>query len=67
MTASGESAYGAEPQPFAAIASCMRCPVTRELSSVALVGLPYGGGTSYRGGASFGPRKIREASLKLSG
>jgi agmatinase/guanidinopropionase len=63
------SAYGAELQPFAGITSFMRCPVTRDLSGVdvAVVGMPYDGGTSYRSGARFGPRKIREASLMLWG
>jgi agmatinase/guanidinopropionase len=47
----------------------MRLPVTRELEDVdvAIVGIPYDSGTSYRAGARFGPRKIREASLMLWG
>ena len=47
----------------------MRCPVTRDLAGVdvAVVGVPYDSGTSYRSGARFGPRKIREASLMLWG
>jgi agmatinase/guanidinopropionase len=47
----------------------MRCPVTRDLSgaNAVIVGVPYDGGTSYRSGARFGPRKIREASLMLWG
>jgi len=63
------SAYGADLQPFAGIASFMRRPVTRDLTGVdvAVVGVPYDGGTSYRSGARFGPRKIREASLLLWG
>jgi agmatinase/guanidinopropionase len=63
------SAYGAELQPFAGISSFMRCPVTRDLAGVevAIVGLPYDGGTSYRSGARFGPRAIRAASLLLWG
>jgi agmatinase/guanidinopropionase len=63
------SAFGAELQPFAGITSFMRCPVTRTLEGVdvAIVGVPYDGGTSYRSGARFGPRKIREASLMLWG
>ena len=63
------SAYGSELQPFAGITSFMRCPVSRDLAGVevAIVGLPYDGGTSYRSGARFGPRKIREASLMLWG
>lgn len=63
------SAYGAELQPFAGIASFMRCPVTRDLSEVdvAVIGVPFDSGTSYRSGTRFGPRKIREASLMLWG
>ncbi|MGH2525048.1 MAG: agmatinase [Anaerolineales bacterium] len=61
--------YGAELQPFAGIASFMRCPVARNWAEVdvAVVGIPYDSGTSYRSGARFGPRKIREASLLLWG
>lgn len=63
------SAYGAELQPFAGIASFMRCPVTRDLNGVdvAVVGVPFDSGTSYRSGTRFGPRKIRELSLMLWG
>lgn len=67
MTAS--SAYGADLQPFAGIPSFMRCPVTRDLAGVdvAVVGIPFDGGTSYRSGTRFGPRQIRAASLLLWG
>jgi agmatinase len=34
---------------------------------VAVVGIPFDSGTSYRSGTRFGPRKIREASLLLWG
>jgi len=63
------SAYGAELQPFAGIASFMRRPVSRAFGGgdVAIVGVPYDSGTSYRSGARFGPRAIREASLLLWG
>jgi agmatinase/guanidinopropionase len=63
------SAYGADLQPFAGIASFMRCPITRALDGVdvAVVGIPFDSGTSYRSGTRFGPRKIREASLLLWG
>jgi agmatinase len=63
------SAYGAELQPFAGITSFMRRPVTRDLDGVdlAVVGVPFDSGTSYRSGTRFGPRKIREASLMLWG
>jgi agmatinase len=42
----------------------MRLPHTRETKGldVALVGVPYDGGTSYRPGARFGPRYIRDQS-----
>ena len=62
-------AYGAEMQPFAGIASFMRRPVTRAVRAgdVAVLGIPYDSGTSYRSGARFGPRAIREASLQLWG
>ena len=61
------SAYGADLQPFAGITTFMRCPATRELAGVdvAVIGLPFDSGTSYRSGARFGPRKIRELSLLL--
>jgi agmatinase len=64
-----ESAYGAELQPFAGIPSFMRAPVSRDLTSVdvAVVGVPFDSGTSYRSGTRFGPRKIREMSVVLWG
>ena len=42
----------------------MRLPHLRDLGAmdVALVGVPYDGGTSYRPGARFGPRAIRDQS-----
>lgn len=62
-------AFGAQLQPFAGIPSFMRQPATRELAGVdvAILGIPYDGGTSHRSGTRFGPRKIREASLMLWG
>jgi agmatinase/guanidinopropionase len=62
-------AFGAHLQPFAGITSFMRCPATRDLlgADVAIVGAPYDSATSYRSGARFGPRKIREASAMLWG
>ncbi|KYF52090.1 agmatinase [Sorangium cellulosum] len=64
-----ESGFGAELEPFAGITSFMRLPVTRDLTGVdvAVVGVPYDGGTSYRSGARLGPRRIREASVMLWG
>lgn len=56
-------------QPFQGVATFGRRPHTRELSSVdaAILGVPYDSSTSYRGGARFGPRAIREQSLLLWG
>jgi agmatinase len=49
---------------FGQIATCMLLPVVSSPAGldVALVGIPYDGGTSYRTGARFGPRAIREQS-----
>ncbi len=62
-------AFGADLQPFMGIPSFMRLPVTRELDGVdvAILGVPFDSGVSYRSGTRFGPRKIREASLQLWG
>ncbi|HSQ40041.1 MAG TPA: agmatinase [Anaerolineales bacterium] len=62
-------AFGADLQPFMGIPSFMRLPVTRELKDidVAIMGVPFDSGTSYRAGTRFGPRKIREASLMIWG
>ncbi len=58
-------AFGAGLQPFMGIPSFMRLPVTRELKGVdvAIMGVPFDSGTSYRSGTRFGPRKIRETIL----
>jgi agmatinase len=42
----------------------MRLPHTREVAGldVALLGIPFDGGTSYRPGSRFGPREIRQHS-----
>lgn len=49
---------------FAGIPTFMRLPhiPDAERLDVALVGVPFDGGTSYRTGARFGPRHIREQS-----
>ncbi len=62
-------AFGAGLQPFMGIPSFMRLPVSRELDGVdvAILGVPFDSGTSYRSGTRFGPRKIREASLMIWG
>src|SRR5688500_19865601 len=51
------------------IPSFMRLPVSRELKGVdvAILGVPFDSGTSYRTGTRFGPRKIRETSLMIWG
>ncbi len=60
---------GFEFQPYSGICTFGRAPHTREVSGadVAIVGVPYDGATSYRSGARFGPRAIREQSMLLWG
>jgi agmatinase len=60
---------GFEAQPYSGICTFGRQPHTRDLAGVdvAVVGVPYDGATSYRSGARFGPRAIREQSLLLWG
>src|SRR5260221_13230325 len=62
-------AFGAGLQPFMGIPSFMRLPVTRDLKNidVAILGVPFDSGTSYRSGTRFGRRKIRETSLMIWG
>jgi len=62
-------AFGAGLQPFMGIPSFMRLPVSRALKNVdvAILGVPFDSGTSYRTGTRFGPRKIRETSLMIWG
>jgi len=59
----------AEPQPFMGLVTFGRRPHTRDVTGadVAVVGVPFDGGTSHRSGTRFGPRKIREMSLLLWG
>ena len=68
MTASDKDT-GFEAQPYYGICTFGRQPHTRDLDGVdvAIVGAPYDGATSYRSGARFGPRAIREQSLLLWG
>jgi len=49
---------------FAQPATFMRLPHTRDLArlDVAILGIPFDGGTSYRPGARYGPREIRNQS-----
>jgi agmatinase/guanidinopropionase len=63
------TAFGADQQPFAGITTFMRRPAGRDLAGVdvAVVGIPYDSGTSYRSGTRFGPRKLREVSALLWG
>src|ERR1043166_4989713 len=60
---------GTPPNPFVSprfgqIATFMLLPAAANVADVdvALVGIPYDGGTSYRTGARFGPRAVREQS-----
>ena len=63
------SVIGADQEPFSGIPTFMRQPASRDLEGVdvAVVGVPFDSGTSYRSGTRFGPRKIRESSLLLWG
>lgn len=56
-------------QPFSGIATFGRRPCRRDLTDcdVAVLGIPFDSGTTYRSGARFGPRAIREQSLLLWG
>src|SRR2546423_1179458 len=49
---------------FGQIATFMLLPAVEDFAGldVALLGVPYDGGTSYRTGARFGPRAVREQS-----
>ena len=50
---------------FGDIATFARLPHTRDLKGVdlAILGIPFDGGTTYRPGARFAPRAIRDASV----
>jgi agmatinase len=64
------TAMNNQPRPsfksprFAQPATFMRLPHTDDLAGidVAIVGVPYDGGTSYRPGARLGPREVRHQS-----
>jgi agmatinase len=49
---------------FAGVSTFMRLPLIPDAGrlDVALIGVPFDGGTSYRPGARFGPRHVREQS-----
>ena len=50
--------------PFGGVLTFMGAPTTRDLSNadVAIIGVPLDIGTTYRSGARFGPRAIREST-----
>jgi len=52
---------------FAGPSTFARLPELRDVShcDVAIVGIPFDAGTSYRPGARFGPQAIRQASRHL--
>jgi agmatinase len=52
---------------FSGIATFMRLPAatTADDLDIALVGIPYDGGTTYRPGPRFGPRAVREQSAMI--
>ncbi|MCY2965306.1 MAG: agmatinase [Planctomycetota bacterium] len=56
-------------QPYQGIATFGRRPYQPDPrgADVAIVGVPFDGGTTYRSGTRFGPRAIREQSLLLWG
>jgi len=49
------------------ISTFMRLPHINdpEELDIALVGIPYDGGTTYRPGARFGPRQVRDQSVLI--
>ena len=68
-TTNNNPAFGSDLEPFHGITTFMRVPASRELTNVdvAIAGVPFDSGTSYRSGTRFGPRKVREVSLMLWG
>ena len=56
--------------PFVGIPSFCRFPICFDLDTldadVAILGIPYDDGASYRPGVRFAPRRIREMSLRHS-
>ncbi len=58
---------GTEVPRFAGAATFCRLPELRDVSycDVAILGVPFDAGTSYRPGARFGPQAIRQASRHL--
>lgn len=62
-------ALGASLEPFHGISTFMRLPASRCLDGidVAIAGIPFDSGTTYRSGTRFGPRSIRASSLMIWG
>ncbi len=62
-------ALGSHLEPFHGIPTFMRLPATRALDGVdvAIVGVPFDSSATFRSGARFGPRRIREASTMIWG
>ena len=58
---------GTKVPRFAGPSTFARLPEMRDVKScdVAIVGIPFDAGTSYRPGARFGPQSIRQASRHL--
>ncbi|WP_340108288.1 agmatinase [Pikeienuella sp. HZG-20] len=56
--------------PSVGLATFMKSPVCEDLSAidadVAVLGIPYDGGTGFRPGSRFGPRDIRDHSTRFS-
>ena len=52
---------------FAQISTFMRLPHTREIAGLdaAILGIPFDGGVSFRPGARFGPKEVRNHSLLI--
>lgn len=65
MTGGEHGRYGAQFGPDTTFLGVPRCdwadPSTYPAAAVVILGAPFDGGTSYRSGARFGPRAIREA------
>ena len=58
---------GTKVPRFAGASTFARLPELRDVKNcdVAIVGIPFDAGTSYRSGARFGPQRIRQASRHL--
>ena len=56
--------------PSVGLATFMKSPVCEDLAKidadVAVLGIPYDGGTGFRPGSRFGPREIRSNSTRYS-